>query len=180
MLWRRTRPILGRDRRPFPGSVARLERVRIGGVDQWLLLRGVDETQPLLLVIPDGPGETLIPLAHVCQQELERAFIVANWDPRGMGLSFEPSAPLSRLTVDRLTDDAIEVARYLTEAFHRDRIVLAGNGFGSVLGLLAAARAPELFESYVGAAQWVEPAESDRRGLVWPEARRTAWGVQNS
>ncbi len=167
MFRRRTPPILGRDRRPYPGSVARLERVPIGGVEQWVLLRGVDETQPVVLLVPDGPGETLLPLARAFQGELERAFVVANWDPRGAGLSFDPRAPTDALTLDRLVEDTVEMVRWLGDTLHRDRIVLAGHGFGSVVGILAAARAPERLEAYIGVGQWVEPRESDRRALAW-------------
>jgi pimeloyl-ACP methyl ester carboxylesterase len=164
---RRTTPILGRDRTPHPGSIAQLERVRIGGVDQWILLRGVDDSQPVLLIVPDGPGETLIPLARAVQAELERAFVVVNWDPRGSGLSYDGSAARETLTLERMVQDTVELARHVVGRLGRDRIVLAGHGFGSVPALLAAARAPELFESYIGVAQWVEPIESERRSLTW-------------
>jgi L-proline amide hydrolase len=176
---RRTPPILGGDRLPYPGSVARLERVRIGGVAQWVLLRGVDESQPIVLVIPDGPGATLIPIARAFQGELERAFVVANWDPRGSGLSYDPSAPRSALTLERLVEDAVELAGWIAGQFGRDRIVLAGHGFGSVVGILAAARAPERFEAYIGVSQWVEPVESDRRGLAWARTEAERQGRPN-
>jgi pimeloyl-ACP methyl ester carboxylesterase len=179
VLRRHTPAILGRDRQPFPGSVARLERWRVGGVDQWVLIRGVDATQPALLVIPDGPGETLIPLARSFQRELERAFIVVNWDPRGCGLSYERSPAPGELTLDRLAADAVEVAGRISRELGKERVVLAGHGFGGVVGMLAAARAPEQFECYIGVGQWVEPEESGRRAMAWAtaEAERKGWRV---
>ncbi|HEV2519282.1 MAG TPA: alpha/beta hydrolase [Thermoplasmata archaeon] len=167
MLRRRTPAILGSDRRPFPGSIAALEPVPIGGTRQWVLLRGVDPQQPVLLVIPDGPGETLLPLARRVQGELERAFVVANWDPRGSGLSQDRDVLDSSLTLERLVEDAVELARWLARRCGTDRVVLAGHGFGSVVGILAAQRAPECFTAYIGVGQWVEPLESERRSLAW-------------
>jgi pimeloyl-ACP methyl ester carboxylesterase len=164
---RRSVAILGGDHRPLEGSISELSPLTIGGVEQWVMIRGVDQGQPLLLVIPDGPGETLIPVARRAQWELERAFTVVNWDPRGMGLSYRSGGPSTPLTLRQLTDDVVELARRLNQRFGRDRLVLAGHGFGSVVGLLAAAQAPELFEAYIGIAQWVEPRESERRALAW-------------
>ena len=151
----------------MPGSVARLLPYTIGGAEQWVLLRGVDVAQPHLLVVPDGPGESFIPVARSVHRELERAFVVANWDPRGTGLSFDRSAPSSRLTIDRLVEDTVELAERLAEEFHRERIALLGHGFGSVVGLLAAARAPKRFDCYLGFAQWVDPSEGERRSRAW-------------
>lgn len=51
-----TAPILGEDGRPLPNSIASLEKVRLGGVDQWLIVRGHDVNKPVLLFLSGGPG----------------------------------------------------------------------------------------------------------------------------
>jgi len=35
-----TPAITGADGQPLPGSIASLEKVKLGGVDQWLIIRG--------------------------------------------------------------------------------------------------------------------------------------------
>ncbi|HQU37890.1 MAG TPA: hypothetical protein PLR65_15005, partial [Anaerolineales bacterium] len=37
-----TPAILGADGKNLPGSIASLEKVKLGGVDQWLIIRGHD------------------------------------------------------------------------------------------------------------------------------------------
>ena len=51
-----TPPILGEDGKLLPGSIATMEKVRLGGVDQWLILRGQDVDKPVLLFLSGGPG----------------------------------------------------------------------------------------------------------------------------
>ncbi|MCI4349032.1 MAG: alpha/beta hydrolase [Thermoplasmata archaeon] len=156
------------------GSVARLEKIELGGVEQWILVRGMDPGAPILLSLHGGPGDAQIPFARRTQAELERAFIVVNWDQRGSGLSYRRDAPLSALTLDRLVEDTVELSRRLVKEFYGEPIVLSGHSWGSILGLLAAARAPELYESYIGVSQVIDVAENEKRLFAWAlgEARR--------
>jgi len=39
-----------------PNGVERLEKVRIGGIDQWVSIRGSDRRNPVLLYMHGGPG----------------------------------------------------------------------------------------------------------------------------
>jgi pimeloyl-ACP methyl ester carboxylesterase len=153
-----------------------MEPVPVDGSEQWVLLRGIDATAPVLLVLHDGPGLAQIAFARANQRELERAFVVANWDQRGAGLSYRPGIAAESMTLPRLVDDTIAVSRWLCERFHRDRLVLLGHGWGSVLGLHAVARAPELYSAYIGADQVVEPAEAERRLYRWVVSEATQRG----
>ncbi|MCI4330615.1 MAG: alpha/beta hydrolase [Thermoplasmata archaeon] len=174
-MFRRSTPAYRlRDGENRPGSVASLDEVRIGGTMQWILTRGVDEQQPILLFLHGGPGGAQIAVARRYQRELERAFVVANWDQRGAGLSYTKGIPRETMTIDQLVEDTLEVTRWLLQRFDRPRLTLLGHSWGTILGLLAANRAPELFDAYIGAAQVVEPQESERRLLEWSreEAKR--------
>jgi hypothetical protein len=46
-----------------PNGVERLEKVRIGGIDQWVSVRGADPRNPVLLHIHGGPGYVSIPMS---------------------------------------------------------------------------------------------------------------------
>ena len=53
-----TPPILGADGRPEEGALTDLVDVRLGGVDQRILVRARDAGKPVLLWLAGGPGQT--------------------------------------------------------------------------------------------------------------------------
>ena len=46
-----------------PNGVERLQKVRIGGIDQWVSIRGADRRNPVLFVLHGGPGYVSMPHA---------------------------------------------------------------------------------------------------------------------
>lgn len=71
-----------------PHGIASLERVRIGGVDQYVLIRGDDTSLPVLLFLHGGPGMPAMYLALEFQRPLEKEFVVVQWDRRAAGKSY--------------------------------------------------------------------------------------------
>jgi pimeloyl-ACP methyl ester carboxylesterase len=164
----RTAPITDARGREVPGSVAALERVRLGGVEQALLLRSVDPRNPVLLFLHGGPGTSeLGMLRRHNVPTLERHFTVAIWDQRGAGRSYAAREPAENLTVEQLVSDTVELSELLRRRFGQSRILLAGHSWGSALGALAAARRPDLFHAFVGIGQVVNIAEGERRSYAW-------------
>jgi pimeloyl-ACP methyl ester carboxylesterase len=144
------------------GSVAELTRVDIGGHDLALMIRGRSATSPVLLFLAGGPGGSELGAMRRHSQVLEDDFVVATFDQRGSGKSYDQLDPASTLTLDQAVSDTLEVAKYLRDRFGQDKVYLAGQSWGTVLGVLAVQRQPELFSAYVGVGQMVSPAETDR------------------
>jgi pimeloyl-ACP methyl ester carboxylesterase len=142
-------------RRP-PHAVSHLMKMRLGGRDQWILIRGRDTSNPVLLFLHGGPGMPLMYLAHAFQRPIEEDFICVQWDRRGAGKSFDPSLPKESLTVRRLLEDTYELVDILQALFGKQKIYLAGHSFGSYLGMLAIQERPELFQAYFGIGQVVD------------------------
>jgi pimeloyl-ACP methyl ester carboxylesterase len=136
-----------------PGSITSLEKHKIGGVDQWILIRGYDQTKPVLLFLHGGPGMPSMYLAHKFQSELERDFVVVHWDRRGAGKSFDAHLQVSALSVRQTLNDTYELTRNLRERFHQQRIYLVGHSWGSYLGLLAVHEHPEYYSAFIGMGQ---------------------------
>ncbi|HEX2574360.1 MAG TPA: hypothetical protein VH877_32730 [Polyangia bacterium] len=67
----RTHPITDEGGRPVPGSIASLERVRLGGVEQTIHRRGRNAASPVLLFLHGGPGMPAMFLAHRFQHDPE-------------------------------------------------------------------------------------------------------------
>ncbi|MFO8058203.1 MAG: alpha/beta hydrolase [bacterium] len=139
-----------------PQSVASLEEVELGGVEQWVLLRGADADNPVLLFLHGGPGSPEMPTNHEFGGWLEESFVLVHWDQRGAGKSFSASVPSESMNVENFISDAIELTDYLRRRFSEDRIYIAGHSWGSLLGSLTVSRRPELYHAYVGIGQAVD------------------------
>lgn len=156
-------PLLGPDGEPIPGSIATLEKVRLGGHDQWISIRGQSTDSPVLLYLSGGPGQSDLPFSRVLFEDLTRDFIVVGWDQRGTGKSYPALDPVSTLTLDRAIADTAELSEYLGERFDEDKIYLMGESYGSLLGILTVRRHPALYHAYIGSGQMVDPLETTQR-----------------
>ena len=72
-----------------PSGIDSLEAVRIGGIDQWIEVRGQNVNNPILLFIHGGPGVAFIPMGSTFQDPWEKYFAVVQWDQRGAGKTYE-------------------------------------------------------------------------------------------
>jgi pimeloyl-ACP methyl ester carboxylesterase len=139
--------------------------VPIGGIDQWIEIMGASKSNRVLLVLHGGPGSTWDPFSDLFQ-DWESHFTMVYWSQRGAGKTFRKTGPsiASTMTIDRMVDDAIEVAEYLRGHLHKDRIVLLGHSWGTVLGIEMVQKRPELFSAYIGTGQEVNLVEDERAG----------------
>jgi pimeloyl-ACP methyl ester carboxylesterase len=157
-----TDPITGPGGKPLAGSVAELARVPIGGHQQAIMIRGASVENPVLLMLAGGPGGSEIGSMRNLGEGLERDFVVATWDQRGTGKSAGELSPTSTMTVDQMVSDTIDVTNYLRKRFHERKLYLVGNSWGTILGVLAAQKHPELYHAFVGSGQMVSPTDTDR------------------
>ena len=143
---------------PIPGGVAELARVGRLGV----MIRGAGADLPVLLFVPGAPGGSELGNVRTRLAAVEQRFVMATLDRRGGGSSYPALDPTSRVTLDRAVDDILDVADYLRERFHREKIYLLGHSGGSILSVLALQRHPEKFAAYIGSGQAVDLPASDR------------------
>jgi pimeloyl-ACP methyl ester carboxylesterase len=144
-----------------PHGIASLEKVKLGGVEQWILVRGNDVKAPVLLFVHGGPGSPEMPLARQFGPGLEKSFVVVHWDQRGAGKSFHSGIPPESMNVAQFIADAHELALLLRARFAADKIYLVGHSWGSLLGILTVHQYPELFYAYVGIGQVVELSRNE-------------------
>jgi len=134
-------------------SVASLEAVTIGGLRQWILIRGHSQRNPVILFLHGGPGMPSMYLAHKFQPPLERGFVVVHWDRRGAGKTYTETTPPESMTVTQEVSDTVELVNLLRARFGQSKVYLVGHSYGSYLGMIVAQRHPELFHAYVGIGQ---------------------------
>jgi len=146
----------------IPDRHATKIRVAINGADQGMFLEPAAEDSPVLLFLHGGPGMPEHWLNRRYPTRMGEAFTVAWWEQRGAGLSYRPGFPAATMTVEQHIADTLEVARYLCRRFGVEKVHLMAHSWGSFIGLQAAARAPELFHSYIGMAQVTHQIASEQ------------------
>ena len=147
-------------------GVDSLEKVQLGGVDQWILIRGWQRDAPVLLMMHGGPGFPCMPFAHVAA-DLEKHFVVVHWDQRGAGKSYSPSIPDSSMNMKQFVADTLELADALRARFNQPRILIGAHSWGSMIAALAVEQAPDRFSAYIAISQAANAPESERMMYRW-------------
>jgi pimeloyl-ACP methyl ester carboxylesterase len=131
--------------------------VPIGGINQWITIKGDDRNNPVVLFLHGGPGEAASPFADASFGGWQKDFSVVQWDQRGAGRTYGKSGPSVEptMTVQRMADDGIEVAQFLAKHLNKKKIIIVGGSWGSILGIYMAHSRPDLFYAFVGLAQVV-------------------------
>jgi pimeloyl-ACP methyl ester carboxylesterase len=157
--------IKGADGNQLPGSISSLEKIKLGGVDQWILMRGQDTTAPVVLYLHGGPGAALMPLRRYFTGDLEKDCVMVLWDQRGAGKSYSKKIPRDSMNIAQFVSDTHELVTYLKKRFNKDKIYLVGSSWGSLLGMRVIQHYPDDFYAFVGVGQVVDNKENER--LSW-------------
>lgn len=142
-----------------PDGIYESRFVTIGGIEQWLTIRGADRRNPILFFLHGGPGS-----GHTMFNPLtlpwEQHFTLVQWDQRGSGKTRRRSGALraGEWTLEQLERDAIEVAEFLRTHLGQDKLILLASSVGSTFGLAIARHRPDLLHAYVGTDQNTGPA----------------------
>lgn len=136
--------------------------VTINGCRQGMFLQTQNDNKPVLLFVHGGPGSPEFVLNSKYPSGLESLFTVCWWEQRGSGLSYSKQIAKTEMTPETMISDTVAVAEYLKNRFSCKKIYLMGHSWGSVLGLLAAHRHPELFYAYLGTGQIKNAYQSEQ------------------
>lgn len=141
-----------------PNAIDEAGFVKIGGIDQWISIRGEDRCNPVLVVLHGGPGAAFQIIGYEAMRAWEADFTVVQWDQRGAGRTFGRNGALGsgELTIDRMTDDGVEVICHALARTGQEKVLLLGVSWGSILGVHMARRSPERIHAYIGAGQVVD------------------------
>jgi pimeloyl-ACP methyl ester carboxylesterase len=144
-------------------AIVSLEKMKLGGIDQWISLRGRDIGNPILVYLHGGPGTPVMPLFRYHQEPLEDYFIVVQWEQRGAGKSFSWKIPKASMTIDQFISDLHDLIKILCKRFDKKKVYLMGHSWGSVFGIMTVQRYPHLFHAYIGVGQASSTIETEKR-----------------
>jgi pimeloyl-ACP methyl ester carboxylesterase len=125
--------------------------IRVGGIEQWVTIRGDDRRNPVLLLLHGGPGDVQSPFVST-YAAYEKDFVFVQWDQRGAGRTFGRSGTAG-VTLERLIADGIDLASQLRSRFPRAPLLLFGHSWGTIIATGMVQHRPDLFTAYVGTGQ---------------------------
>lgn len=164
-----------------PG-IDRKEMVEIGGIKQALFIRGQNADNPVILFLHGGPGNSMMPFLHMFQYEWENDFTVVQWDQRNVGKTYLANgtkAVLQTMSAERVLKDVHEVTKHIKRQLNKDKIIIMGHSWGTVLGTMAVQTFPEDYSAYIGISQVVKMADNERIGYEKTLEMAKSTGKQN-
>jgi len=151
-------------------GIDQAKAVEIGGIRQWITVRGRDRHNPILLVLHGGPAAPDLPNRYLFEGPWTDYFTVVQWDQRGAGKTYELNAPETvapTMHADRMVQDAEELVGYLRSTYGSKKIFALGHSWGTILGLKLAERRPDWLYAYIGVGQIINMREAERIDYDW-------------
>ncbi|HEY0747296.1 MAG TPA: alpha/beta fold hydrolase [Steroidobacteraceae bacterium] len=165
-----TEVVRGLRRIVTPDGIEIAKTVSIGGIEQFITIRGNDRRNPVLLVLHGGPGYVETPLNWWYARGWEEYFTVVQWDQRGAGKTYlinNPDEMAPTMTRERMTGDTEEMVEWVRKELGVRKIFIWGHSWGSYLGLQIALRHPQWLFAYIGTGQITNSPESERRAWAY-------------
>jgi hypothetical protein len=156
-----TPPIVDENGKTPKNSIAELRELELNGRKQWISLRGWSKNAPVLLFLAGGPGGTQMAAVRHELAELEKHFVVVNWDQPGSGKSYY-AEKIENITLQTYIQDGHALTEYLKERFSQEKLYLVGESWGSALGVFLVDKYPESYHALIGTGQMVDFVETER------------------
>jgi len=156
----KTPPILDEQGEVLEDSISEITKIELNGRKEWINIRGENKEKPILLFLAGGPGGSQMAAVRHDLAELEKHFVVVNWDQPGSGKSYYAAAKNS-LVVDDYIDDGLALTEYLCERFEQEKIYVVGESWGSALGIFLASERPHRYNAVIGTGQMVDFLETE-------------------
>ncbi len=143
-------------------SISSIENIEINGINQYVMIRSYDISNPIILYFHGGPGTSELPLIRHYNSELEKHFTVVYLEQRGTGKSFRKSIFKERLSIDQFVDDGYELSKYILKRFNKEKLFIVGHSWGTIISTKLAVKYPELYYAYIGIGQDVIPLRGEQ------------------
>jgi len=156
-----------------PNGIQENYTAQIGGINQWIYTRGQDKDNPVILFIHGGPASPISPVMWMYQRPLEEYFTMVTYDQRGAGRTFlniPPDSIANTIHIENYVNDAIAIAEMVIQRYHKKKVILMGHSWGTIVGMKAALKRPDLFYAYIGIGQVINTRENEHFSYAYAVA----------
>lgn len=130
--------------------------IQINGIEQYISIRGEDKSNPVMIFIHGGPASPMGYVSSYYSQDIEKSFTVINYDQRGCGRTYYANGETTEgVNTEVLLNDLDAIADYARKRFNKDKVVIMGHSWGTILGTLYVNQHPEKVSAYIGVSQCV-------------------------
>ncbi len=138
----------------------------IGGIKQYVRIKGKDVTKPLIFFLHGGPGGSLMQNIDKVSGKLQEHFVVVHWDQRETGETLKLNKTTQPLTLQLFYNDTHDLIDSLLRKFQRSKLYLVGYSWGSGLGFYIADKYPGLLYAYIPVSPVIDQWRSDSISLA--------------
>ncbi|MEH6588085.1 MAG: alpha/beta hydrolase [Halioglobus sp.] len=145
--------------------------IEIGGIKQFVQIRGQDRSNPVLVFLHGGPGQPMRILGYDIFKSWTEYFTVVEWDQRGSGASVLDDTTLKTpISMDQMVSDTVDVIEHIKLKLDVEKVILVGHSWGTILGINVVEKRQDLFYAYVSFATGLKFQE--QAALLLEEAKR--------
>ena len=139
------------------------EFVPINGINQYFLHFQGDKESPIILFLHGGPGMPQSLLAHYFESKNDDKYTIVYYDQRGTGKTYTKNKEAIP-TFELLKQDLLETVQYLKKKYNKEKVIILGHSFGSVLGTMFAKEHPKEVICFIGVGQVINTMECEKFG----------------
>ncbi|MDF2932127.1 MAG: alpha/beta hydrolase fold protein [Chryseobacterium sp.] len=137
------------------------DTVSVGNIKQVVSYSG-NKDLPLILFLHGGPGSSRMKQAEIFSNNLQKHFLVVQWDQRGAGKTDALNRSLVPITLNLMENDTYELIKILLKKFNQKKLYLVGESWGTVLGFKMAEKHPELLNAYIAFSPVINQTKSEQ------------------
>ena len=127
--------------------------IDINGIKQYIQIRGEDTENPIMIFIHGGPASPTGYVSAYYQKDLESELTIINYDQRGCGRTYYANNLDRNANIELLVEDLNGIVEYAKERFNKEKVIIAGHSWGTVIGSIYAQKYPENVSCYIGVSQ---------------------------
>lgn len=136
--------------------------ISIGGIKQYIQIRGQNASNPIIVMLHGGPGSNMASYSYYWQSALEKDYTIVHWDQRGSGNTYYFSKDTSKPTLDILLSDLDDLVQYICTEFCKEKVIIMGHSWGTFLGAIYSLKNAEKVAMYISISQMLDFKKTEK------------------
>ena len=150
----------------------------INGQKHYLNIKAADVKNPIILSLHGGPANPDAPFIYEFANKIAENFIFVEWDQRGSGRTYYKNKDRKNKTVsfEQALKDVDSLTDYLLKRFNKDKLIILGHSYGTILGTRYVSLHPEKVSVYIGMGQYIAMKETEQANYEYVYEKLEALG----